>query len=190
MPGAAWNNWYHLMANTYGTWLPGDPRGFRTRRHRRHVQGDYRNPPPAGRDVKLHTAARKLMPRPPVYLTSEARRVGLTNIHHALVEHSGIESLAVAVGRAHLHVLGRFGPPDEASSAMADLPRHYLGIAKQWSAKALVKRNLARPGGVWARRGKIKPIENRAHQVRVFDYILAHRKEGAAVWSFREGPPV
>src|SRR3954468_9029001 len=40
-----WNNWYHCMGNTYGTWLPGDPRGFRTRLHREHVEGDYRNPP-------------------------------------------------------------------------------------------------------------------------------------------------
>ncbi|MGH7177977.1 MAG: hypothetical protein ACREJC_11395, partial [Tepidisphaeraceae bacterium] len=22
-----WNDWYHVMAHTYGTWLPGDPRG-------------------------------------------------------------------------------------------------------------------------------------------------------------------
>ena len=25
----AWNGWYHVTGNTYGTWLPGDPRGWR-----------------------------------------------------------------------------------------------------------------------------------------------------------------
>lgn len=40
-----WNDWYHIMCHTYGTWLPGDPRGFRTRHHREHVEGDYKSPP-------------------------------------------------------------------------------------------------------------------------------------------------
>ena len=36
----AWNNWYHGVGGAYGTWLAGDSRGFRTFRHRRHVDGD------------------------------------------------------------------------------------------------------------------------------------------------------
>ena len=39
----AWNHWYHCTAHTYGTWLRGDPRGWRARHHREHVDGDYRN---------------------------------------------------------------------------------------------------------------------------------------------------
>jgi hypothetical protein len=34
----AWNAWYHVTVNTYGTWLPGDPRGWHTR-HRRAQPG-------------------------------------------------------------------------------------------------------------------------------------------------------
>ena len=45
----AWNNWYHVNGNTYGTWLPGDPRGWRERGHKKHVAGDYKNPPPPDR---------------------------------------------------------------------------------------------------------------------------------------------
>ena len=41
----AWNNWYHCVGSTYGSWLRGDPRGFSTFRHREHVEGDYRSPP-------------------------------------------------------------------------------------------------------------------------------------------------
>jgi hypothetical protein len=33
--------WYHVIISTYGGWLHGDPRGFRTRHHRAHVEGDY-----------------------------------------------------------------------------------------------------------------------------------------------------
>ncbi|HEX3314753.1 MAG TPA: hypothetical protein VHR72_07680 [Gemmataceae bacterium] len=30
--------------STYGSWLPGNPRGFRSRKHRIHSSGDYKNP--------------------------------------------------------------------------------------------------------------------------------------------------
>jgi hypothetical protein len=40
--------WFHVILTTYGAWLPGDPRGFRTRHHRDHVDGDYKSPPPVG----------------------------------------------------------------------------------------------------------------------------------------------
>jgi hypothetical protein len=33
-----WCDWYHIMCNTFGTWLPGDPKGFRTRHHREHTR--------------------------------------------------------------------------------------------------------------------------------------------------------
>jgi hypothetical protein len=44
-PCAPWNNWYHCMFHTYGAWLPGDHRGFRTRHHKKHIEGDYNHPP-------------------------------------------------------------------------------------------------------------------------------------------------
>lgn len=47
-PKGPWNDWCHCMGHTYGTWLPGDPCSFRTRHHRQHIEGDYRNPPPKG----------------------------------------------------------------------------------------------------------------------------------------------
>lgn len=64
-----WNDWYHVMGHTYGTWLPGDRRGFRTRHHREHVDGDYRNPPPPGKYNSEYERAIRLLKRDPVYLT-------------------------------------------------------------------------------------------------------------------------
>ncbi len=40
----AWRNWYHVSCNTYGTWLPGDPRGWRERKHKKHVDGEQVRP--------------------------------------------------------------------------------------------------------------------------------------------------
>src|SRR5687767_9614879 len=61
-----WNDWYHCTAHTYGTWLRGDPRGWRARRHREHVEGDYRHPPPNGTYDALHAYSKSLMKRNPV----------------------------------------------------------------------------------------------------------------------------
>src|SRR5437868_3666075 len=60
-PVQPWNNWYHVMCHTYGTWLPGDPRGFRTRHHREHCDGDYKNPPKPGQWEQRHAQAKSLM---------------------------------------------------------------------------------------------------------------------------------
>ncbi|XAL98105.1 hypothetical protein OT109_10905 [Phycisphaeraceae bacterium D3-23] len=180
----AWHHWYHCMANTFGTWLPGDPRGFRTKHHREHAEGDYKNPPPAGKYDGLHTAAQNKMRRPPIVLNTSAQRSALVAIV-AIVEAFGfhhIEFLCAAVSNEHLHVLARFEPRD----GVADPPRHYLGIAKKQSAKALVAAGLAEPGGVWARKGKIVPITDRSHQVNVFRYIQRHAQQGAAVWTFKD----
>jgi hypothetical protein len=38
--------WRHVIVNTRCSWLHGDLRGFRNRKHRIHSSGDYRNPPP------------------------------------------------------------------------------------------------------------------------------------------------
>lgn len=36
-----WNSWYHVTIHVYGSWLRGDPRGWRSRHHREHADGDY-----------------------------------------------------------------------------------------------------------------------------------------------------
>ena len=46
--GTAWHGWFHIIGNTYGTWVRGDPKGFRTLHHREHIEGDYKHPPPPG----------------------------------------------------------------------------------------------------------------------------------------------
>ncbi|MGA2498375.1 MAG: hypothetical protein ABSH20_11575 [Tepidisphaeraceae bacterium] len=71
--GRPWNDWYHCMGNTYGTWLYGDPRGFRTRHHREHIPYDYKHPPPPGLYKEKYERSQRLMPRPPVFLSPEQR---------------------------------------------------------------------------------------------------------------------
>ena len=196
----AFNGWYHCMANTYGTWLPGDPRGFRTRKHREHVQGDYKSPPPAGFYEQQHQAAKQSMTREPVYLSVAARTACVDALIHAWVDVHGVEVLTVAVGACHMHVLARFGrvpdplrdpknpkpTPTRRGIRYKDPPRYFVGIAKERSAKTLAAADLVKPGGIWAKRGKIVSIKDRQHQLRVYKYILDHEHEGAAIWSFKD----
>src|SRR2546427_10745685 len=68
--------WYHVMGNTYGTWPPGDERGWRSYKHREHCEGDYKNPPPAGKHAEKLERAGAVMKRPPVLLTVRERGIG------------------------------------------------------------------------------------------------------------------
>jgi hypothetical protein len=171
-----WNNWYHCMGNTYGTWLPGDPRGFRTRHHREHVEGDYKNPPPKGIFDGLHKKSKSLMTRAPVFLTIEQRQHAVKEFSTSLLKRN-IEVIALSIDRVHFHLLARF--PDHN-------PRHWIGIAKKESSHYLKARGLAPAGGLWATRCKCLPITDRGHQLEVVRYVLKHQEKGAAIWYLRK----
>ena len=188
------------MSSTYGTWLQGDPRGFRTRKHREHVQGDYKNPPPQGKYDDRYESAKQSLKRDAVVLPPDTRQACVDALIHAWADVHTVEVLAVSVSAMHMHVLARFGEvppkpvdqvdcvkptPSRGGLREKDPARYFVAIAKERSAKSLVKANLVKTGGVWAKRGKIVPIRDRRHQLNVYRYILDHASEGAAVWCFK-----
>jgi hypothetical protein len=183
------------MSNTHGTWLPGDPRGFRTRGHREHVEGDYRTPPKEDYSCR-HDQSKRQLKQPPVILTPEARAAAVESIRKSLVKIHGLEVLAISVSGMHLHLLARFPSGEKPTPTRRGLPlrqrdpvRFFVGISKERSAKHLKSEGLVPDTAVkvWGRKGKIKRVHDRDHQLHVFQYILDHALESAAVWSFREG---
>ena len=173
----AWRGWYHISGTTYGNWLPGDPRGWRSKKHKRHVEGDYHNPPPPGTHDGLLAHSAGKMKGPAVRLTRAQRRIAA----EALVEmlhRIEIEVLVLAVDAFHFHGLARF--PTETV-------RLIVGRAKKHATFILQAAGHA--GCVWAAGSHPKPIRNRAHQLKAFRYILAHREKGAFVWTFHDPPP-
>jgi REP element-mobilizing transposase RayT len=183
MPRAPWNNWYHVTGSTYGAWLRGDPRGWRSRHHREHVHGDYKNPPPPGTYTRLHNYSRSIMKRDPVTLTWPQRLLAATKMAESLQRHQ-VELIDLCVSPTHFHILCRFNPPSPGIAIPGlRTPRHLVGIAKKDAARALSDLGLTPPGGIWAVRCKAKPIRNRHHQLRVSRYIPAHIRRGAAVYS-------
>jgi len=175
----AWNGWYHVSGHTYGTWLPGDTRGWRTRRHRQHVEGDYTNPPPSAAGAGLRRTSKRSLAKGPVHLTGRQSRLAIEGMVEKLRE-KDIDIVAASMDAVHYHLLARFDSDDV---------RRPMGLAKK-NASFLLSR-LGLPGTVWAQRCRPEPITGRSHQLNTLAYILAHAERGAWVWDFRRGyvPP-
>jgi REP element-mobilizing transposase RayT len=171
----AWNNWYHVTVHTYGSWLRGDPRGWRARHHREHVEGDYKKPPAAGVYDRLHARSQTLMKRDPVQIAHKLRGIVVISVVEKLQE-DGVQIIVAAVDSSHLHLLARFDD---------HRPKHWVGRAKKNASHVLRQQSLRdEEGGLWAKHSYAAPIVDRRHQVKTFQYILAHAQRGAAVWRF------
>ena len=171
MSNRPWNDWYHVTASTYGTWLRGDPRGWRSRHHREHVDGDYKNPPPKGKYDKLYEYSKRLMKRDPVRIRKELRQIVVDEMV-ARLKQEGIPVIVASFDDHHWHGLVKITD---------HRVRHYVGLAKKHTSHLLRQLGLMPPGGIWAKRCKPIPIKNRPHQLNVVGYILDHELKGAAI---------
>jgi hypothetical protein len=166
-----WNNWYHCTLHTYGTWLRGDPRGWRSRHHREHVAGDYKNPPSKGKYDALFAYSKSLMKRDPVRIERELREFVLDALIDKLLEHQ----IPVAIGSLdgiHGHLL---------MQCRDHQPRHWLGLAKKNASHLVRQLNPLEPGGLWGKGSHPEPVADEAHYHNTFDYIRDHGKCGAVV---------
>ena len=167
--------WCHVIVTTYGAWLDGDVRGFRTRHHREHIEGDYKDPPPPERYAGRRRRSREALKNPPVSLDQAWKAI----IGQALVERFqelGGFVLVAAMSTQHGHLLVK-------------LPR---GVAREWTGIAkkhawFVAREAGWVGKLWGIRSKAIEAKNREYQRSVYRYILSHEKEGAWVWKWQ--PP-
>lgn len=162
--------WYHLTLTTYGVWLPGDERGFRTYNHREHIDGDYRNPPVAGAHAVRKSIAADHLTRPPVTLGPMQREI----VGRALIERFrelGAFVLTCAVTARHLH----------CELKMPYAKRHaWVGVGKRHTWFEM--RGHGWEGKLFGRRKKLLPIRTRSHEINAFDYIVRHIDQGAWVW--------
>lgn len=162
--------WFHVMFSTNGTWLPGDPRGFRACRHKIHSSGNYKSPPPQGEHEGLHIYAQWKMRDDPVTLTPEQRKIVAIELIAQLHERD-CEVIAIAVGGRHVHI--------QLRAEGHDL-RKTIGLAKPYASHRL-RDEL--PGTQWGGGCRADRVETREHQLRLFHYIRKHGREGAFVWT-------
>lgn len=190
--------WYHCTLHTYGAWLRGEAKGWRARHHREHVEGDYKNPPPAGQYDQLLEQSKKLMKRPPVILNVEERNIVCAAVVQKF-EQLKIQLAALSVSAMHVHLLAKFPWPRELeqSPGMAipglcvenslqdgrnPIPRHVLGLVKKHSSHVLRKEGFIHQGGVWGTRSFCDPLRDDGHFENTKAYIQRHAGERAAIW--------
>ena len=171
----AWHGWYHVDGHTYGTWVPGDPRGWREKRHKKHVEGDYLNPPLPGTGDALHAYSHEQLKHTPVHLTPDQREAAGKALVEMLV-HQDIELIVLSLDAIHYHLLGRFGDGQVRQRVGRAKKHAYFRLREQWPVQK-----------VWQRLSNVTPITDRAHQLNVFDYIQRHKDRGAWAWTYRQG---
>ena len=162
--------WFHVVLTFHGNWLPGDPRGFRTRKHRKHIEGDYKNPPPPGTHDELLQSSKDQMKQEAVLLAM-AQQILVGNAMLERFEELGGFVEAIAVSSSHVHVLAKYP---------ADCYRVWTGLVKKHAWFALKAAGLE--GKLWGKRGKELQVRSRGHFENSRRYIAEHEEEGAWVW--------
>ena len=127
---------YFLTWTTYGTWLPGDSRGW-VDRHRTH--GEVVEPP----DSEREESARRRMRASSVTLSVPLRQLVADSIR-CTAEHCGWHVHALDVRSNHVHVV---------ISANDSDPGRVMGKLKSYASRRLNERFPGRQGHWWTRQG-------------------------------------
>jgi hypothetical protein len=179
-----WNDWYHATATAYAQWLRGDPRGWRERDHRLHVEGDYKHrPEPTKYNRGIFEQSKRLVKGEPVCFPRGLRpEIGMRVLESFQIQR--IQIIALSVGGKHIHMLLK--RPERNPKVVVGKAKY--NVTRKLKMAGLV--DLPEGARLWALGSHPEPITGRGHQENTFQYILDHANEGAWVWSFRDGFPL
>lgn len=172
-----------LTSTTYGTWLPGDERGFvgrvtdrRTDEVEQRTRIEHDQPGTEyDRDIPaLRRSAENLMNGPPVWLNVDHAKVVLAQFRET-EQYRGWEILAAAVMANHFHLV--VGAPDTVSSDTL------LRDFKSYASRALNKR-WPRPqsGTWWTQSGSRRSLPDERAVENAVRYVL-NQERPLAVYS-------
>ena len=165
----------HVTIHAHGTWLHGDPRGFRSRDHRIHSSGDYKNPPPIGEHAGLHRFHRERSDPPTYFPTELWPTLGNVLVRYLIDESHRV--LIVSVSKTHVHLLVELPTPLEQVKMI-------IGFAKSRSSRA-VKDEM--PGSIWGEGGDFEPVLSAGHEANAFLYI---QDEQGPAWTWTHLDPL
>jgi REP element-mobilizing transposase RayT len=168
-------NWF-LTWTTYGTWLPGDVRGFVGPVRKAQGERETHNTPgtPCDADLPgLRRFARQAMRGDPIWLTAEQARAVLDQTLETSA-FRGWELLAAAVMANHVHLcVGVAGDPD---------PSAVLHSFKSYASRALNRRWPKPSSGTWwTESGSRRPLRGGGAVLGVVHYIL-HQERPLVDW--------
>lgn len=178
-------NRYWLLTNTtYGTWLPGDHRGFvgHVLEHRPIEPDEDRrilhNIPGTPCDVDLpglETAAALSMKGPPIHLTLPHAESALAQFQEtARFRNWRLEAVAILFNHFHL-VVGVMGDPKAGK---------ILGDFKSWGTRALSRQFGPPPSTTWCtERGSTRKLSNEVALRAAIQYVLYNQPNPLLTWS-------
>jgi REP element-mobilizing transposase RayT len=160
------DRYWLLTSTTYGTWLPGDRRGFVS--NVRDGQGPEvrHNVPgtPCDADVPgLRRGARASLQCSPIYLNQEQANALLAQFQET-AGYRGWQLLALAVMANHFHIIvGVAGDPD---------PADLLGNFKSYGSRTLSRRwGKPTSGTWWTESGSKRKLPEEAAILAAIDYV-------------------
>ena len=165
-----------LTWTTYGTWLPGDERGFVSRvpgADGGHVLHDIPGEPYDADDAQIRNEAIERMEGAPVHLNADQARILLASIAESAERH-GIELLAIAIMRDHVHVLC------QTDRSGQELQKLFKGAASRLLSQRF---ELSGSPRWFTRRGSSRFIKKRADLTAAIEY-LQQQEHPFLVWSF------
>jgi hypothetical protein len=168
--------WWLITWGTYGSWLPGDPRGFRTWRRREYVPPTYgkaqsgeRIYDPAAYTERLDESRSRLTSTA-VSLTVHERREACSAL---VVEIAAVRIVPaiLAVAKHHAHLISQFG----------DLEiRPTVGRLKAAATRSMKDPSFD-PPSVWAKGCHMESLNSENDFVAAYQYVEQHGAQGAVI---------
>jgi REP element-mobilizing transposase RayT len=181
LEGALMDRYWLLTWTTYGTWLPGDSRGFVSNVRDGpgpEVRHNIPGTPCDGDLPGLETSARKSLKSPPIYLTREQAGLLLAQFRETAT-YRGWRLLAVAIMANHVHiVVGVPGDPD---------PETLLRDFKSYGSRTL-NRHCGTPasGTWWTTSGSKRKLPHDEAVRSANDYVVRRQSNPLLVWEATE----
>jgi REP element-mobilizing transposase RayT len=160
------DRYWLLTSTTYGSWLPGDPRGFVSDRRDSDWRKTLHNAPGTPLDADeplLHGHVEFMLKGPPVRLTHEQAQTLLEQFQETAAYRRWL-LLAAAIMANHFHVVvGVEGDPD---------PGRILGDFKSYGSRTL-SRGWGRPRSDtwWTESGSKRKLETEANVLAAVRYV-------------------
>jgi REP element-mobilizing transposase RayT len=133
------DRYWFLTWTTYGTWLPGDERGFVSNVREGPGPEVRHNTPgtPYDRDMPdLRRSAQAALKCPPIYLGLEQAEALLEQFHET-ARYRGWELLAIGIMANHVHiVVGVPGDPDPSDLLESFKPYGSRKLNRRWGKPA------------------------------------------------------
>ena len=169
-------HWWLVTWNTYGSWLPGDPRGFRTFRGQTYIPPPARYAKPGEPTYQpedyadLHQAAAAGTGET-ISLSADDRRTALDTLATAINTSNIIPAIA-SMAEHHCHLLAKFG----ASHIRPTVGEYKAAITRQLHELGDTRDRL------WAKECHMSSKKTEKEFRDAFAYVQRHIREGAEVY--------